>query len=150
MDAVAIFSALESHALSLGVFGAVNRHEPTSAPALGSSMLLALTAGQLEPVLSSGLNSVSYRWQIEGRVFRADMDPNEMVEPELMTAVTALFTSLAGHFTLGGLIRYVDFYGSDGEKLAAKPGYAQHDDVTYRIVDLTIPLIINDVMSVSA
>lgn len=150
MDTEAIFLALETHALSLGVFGAVNRHEPQSAPALGSSMLLALVAGQLEPVLSSGLNSISYRWQIDGRVFRTDADPNETVEPELMSAVTALFTSLAAGFTLGGLIRYVDFYGSDGEKLSARPGYIQQDDTTYRTVDLSIPLIINDVMSVSA
>lgn len=150
MDCQAIFEALERHALALGVFGAVNRFEPTSAPVLGSSMLLTLSGGRLDPVLSSGLSSISYRWQIEGRVYRADMIPDETVEPELMTAVVALFTSLAGEYALGGLIRHVDFYGSDGERLSATPGWLQQDETVFRTIDLIIPLIINDVMDTVA
>ncbi len=148
IDATAIFQALESHALSLGIFGAVNRHEPASPAALGDAMTLILECGTPEPCASaSGLNSISYRWQIDGTIYRNVKTPDDFVEPELVTATLALFTSFAGGFTLGGLIRNVDFYGADGEQLTAVPGWLPvDDDNAYRCMQLSIPLIINDVM----
>jgi hypothetical protein len=150
VDYAAIFNALETYALGLGVFGTVNGHEPTSPPAFGDALVLTLSAGELRPVLSSGLNSVSYRLEILGRIYRLDKLGSDAVEPEILSATTSLFTSLAGGFTLGGLIRHVDIYGSDGAQLSAQPGYLPYGDDKFRTVDLTIPLIINDVMTLGA
>jgi hypothetical protein len=149
-DFTAIFNALETYALGLGIFGAVNGHEPKSPPAFGDALVLMFSAGELRPILRSGLNSVSYRLEILGRIYRLDKIGSDAVEPEILGATTALFTSLAGGFTLGGLIRHVDIYGSDGAQLSAVPGYLEQGDDKFRTVDLVIPLIINDVMTLGA
>jgi hypothetical protein len=145
VDYRAIRDALETHALSLGVFGAVNGHEPRSAPAYGDSLVLAFVVGPMQPVRSSGLNVLSYRLEVLGRIYRTDKIGSDDVDPECVTAAFSLFSSLAAGFTLGGLIRCVDFLGSDGEGLSAEPGYADQGEDQYRIIDIMIPLIINDV-----
>lgn len=150
VDYRAIRDALETHALSLGIFGAVNGHEPRSAPAYGDALVLALVVGPIVPVRSSGLNVLSYRMEMLGRIYRTDKVGSDEVDPECVTAVFALFSSLAAGFTLDGLIRNVDFLGSDGEGLQAEPGYADQGDDQFRTVDLRIPLIINDISDLAA
>jgi len=150
VDGTAIFQALESHALKLGIFGAVNGHEPKSVPTFGESMVLSFNLGSFHPILSSGLKSLSYRIEVLGRIYRTDLVGSDTVEPEILSAALALFTSISGGFTLGGLIRCVDVLGMDGEMMNAEPGYLKLGDETFRTVDLMIPLLVNDVMDLGA
>lgn len=147
IDARAIYSALESYALELGHFAAVNRREPKSAPALGENMLMIFESGELRPSqISSGLSIVSYRWEILARIYSTDDLPGDIMEPRLLTAASAFMTALAGGFTLGGLIKQIDIFGSDGEQLSAKWGWAEFDSgSSYRTCDIIIPCVINDV-----
>lgn len=150
LDGAGIFSALESHALRLGIFAAVNGHEPKSAPAFGDGIVLTLSLGNFHPILSSGLNSLSYRIEVLGRIYRTDAIGSDAVEPEVLSVALAFFTSLSGGFSLGGLIRCVDVLGSDGEQMSAEPGYLKIGDESFRTVDLLIPLLVNDVMTLGA
>lgn len=145
MDARGIFNALISHAMGTGVFAHVNGHEPKSAPTLADQINLALFGGPIRPVQSSGLASVSVRWEIAGRIYKnAFSEPADDVDPELAIAATTYLAELIGDYTLGGLVRHVDIFGSDGEPLEAVPGYMEQDRKIFRVMDLRIPVIIND------
>lgn len=147
VDTVGIYNALETHALSLGIFADVRGHEPMSAPAFGERMTLSFWSNGIRPILSSGLNSASMRWELNGRIYKADQtQPREDIDPEVISATLSFLGSLTGGFSLGGLIRCVDVFGSDGEGLSGEPGWYGMDDATYRTIDLRIPLLINDVL----
>lgn len=63
----------------------------------------------------------------------------------MIKALDALMTAYTGDFTLGNTIRGVDCLGTYGEGLRALGAYMRVDSQTYRVIDLTIPLIANDV-----
>lgn len=150
IDATKIFSDLEGHAMRSGYFTNVNGHEPKSPAVLADQINLFFWSGPLQPVLSSGLNMISFRWEIIARTFtRADSEPGDAIDPAVVTATLAFVSSLAAAFSLNEQVRHVDFYGSDGEQLSATPGYYDYGDATYRCMDITIPLVINDVMAVA-
>lgn len=144
LDLAAYRSAAMSHAQGLGMFGQVLGHEPVSAP--GSGLIYALWVSDLVPVPArSGLNSVSVRLELTGRVFMpADSQPEDDVDTTVTTAVNGLMREYCGDFTLGGTVADIDLLGAHGPALRAKFGYARFDSTTYRVATLTIPLIIND------
>jgi hypothetical protein len=150
IDCKGILDALSTFAMNSGYFELVINHEPRSTPQLEDQFVLSLTSGSLMPVQASGLNSISYRWQIDGRIYaNADSEPADSIDPALVTAATSFLTSLAGGFSLGERLRMIDFYGAHGEQLTAQPGYYTYGDETFRTMDIVIPLILNDVMPLS-
>jgi hypothetical protein len=149
-DAAQILGDLEDHARRGGYFDVVNGHEPKSAPTIGAQVNVFFSSGPITPIQSSGLNSVSMRWEILARVFvSADSEPGDSIDPAVITATMSFLASLANAFSLNEQVRAVDFYGSDGEGLSAVPGYYDYDKITYRCMDLTIPVLINDVLPLS-
>lgn len=147
VDAKAIMEELRSLGQSTGLFDAVLIHEPKSAPVVSAGVLtLALFSGPMTPITSSGLNSVSLRWQVNGRVYRSGLgEPADDIDPEVVNATSLYLAALAGSFTLGGRVRCIDMYGSDGEPLKAESGYLEQDQKIFRCMELEIPLLINDV-----
>lgn len=144
MDPEAILRAMQSVGQGLGVFDSVLTHEPKSAPAL-SAPVLAIWAGVVTPIQSSGLSSVSLRFMVQGRVFMNGFaEPADNIDPEVVLTTSRYIGALAGQFSLGGLIRCIDFFGSDGEPLKAESGYLEMDKKIYRCMELEIPLLIND------
>ncbi len=151
VNTIGIYSALQTHALSLGIFADVMGHEPMSAPAFGERMTLSFWSASIVPILSSGLNSASMRWELNGRIYKADQtQPSEDIDPEVVSAALSFLGSLTGGFSLNGLIRCVDVFGSDGAGLSGEPGWYDMDEVTYRTMDIRIPLLINDVLDLVA
>lgn len=153
IDAKAILKKLETFAHATGYFESVNGHEPKSAPTLFDQMNLSFWSGPIVPISSSGLKSISYRWQIEARIFvSADSEPADDIDPAIITATFAFFGKLAEDFDLGqgGRVRCIDFYGSDGEPLSATPGYYEYDGNVVRTMDIVIPLLLNDVTDIGA
>lgn len=142
----AIMQKMQSAAQQTGLFDSVFLHEPKSAPALHARPTLALFSGPITTIESSGLNSVSLRWQVNGRIYRDGIgEPADEIDPEVVSAASLFIAALAGQFTLGGLVRCIDFYGMGGEPLKAESGYLQIDRSIYRSMELEIPLLINDV-----
>lgn len=143
LDLVAYRSAAMSHAQALGMFEQVLGHEPVSAP--GSGLIYALWVSDLAPVPNrSGLNVVSVRLELTGRVFMpADSQPEDDVDTAVTGAVNGLLREYCGDFTLGGTVANVDLLGAHGPALRAKFGYARFDSTTYRVATLTLGLIIN-------
>lgn len=144
LDLLAYRNAAMSHAQTLGLFDNVLGREPVSAP--GSGLTYAMWVGPVRPIPArSGLDSVSARLELRGRVFMpADTEPPDDVDVAVMNAVSALMGAYCGDFTLGGTVANVDLLGAHGAGLSAESGYTRLDNITYRVATLIIPLVIND------
>lgn len=145
-DAAAVsslFDQLQSHALSLGLFDRVATHEPKNAP--GNGLSCVFWAQQMQPVPSSGLASTSIRVEINCRIYSNMLqEPQDAIDINLIGAAATLFTAYSGAFTLSGTIRDIDLLGQHGPGLSATAGYVDQDGRKYRVVEIVIPLIVND------
>lgn len=145
MDVAGIFNAMESHALAVGVFDRVNTHEPKSAP--GHGLTCALWMQRLR-MISSGLTSASVALDFLVRIYTSMLsDPQDAIDPEVLVALDTLGAAYVGDFTLGGLVRAVDVRGIEGVPLGAQAGYLKQDQTQFRVMDVTVPLLVNDVWS---
>lgn len=140
-----ILDRLTSHAMSTGLFERVNTHEPTNAP--GNGLTCALWADRIGPVRSSGLNSTSARIIFNVRIYsNMNAEPQDAIDPNVIKAVDTLFTAYSGDFTLGvDDVRHIDLLGVYGIPLEARAGYLKQDGSEYRVVTISVPVIVNDV-----
>lgn len=146
LNLTGITDALASHALSSGWFDAVNSHEPKSAPNT-AGLTAAVWVQNVGPASgASGLSVTTIRLEMLVRVYTSmTTDPPDMIDPAVVGAVDALLQAYSGDFTLGGLIRNVDLLGRHGRPLGARAGYLELDHVVFRVMDVTVPVIVNDV-----
>jgi hypothetical protein len=145
LNTAAILSAIVSHAQTLGVFETVNAHESVNAP--GHGLHAEVWADSIAPVpAGSGLASTTARvvWTVRVRG-SADSQPRDMVDPNMMAAVDALMNAYNGAFTLGGLVRNVDLLGQAGVPLSVRAGYLPQDGKVFRVLDVVLPVVINNV-----
>lgn len=144
MDVAAILDTLQSHALASGLFERVNGHEPKSAP--GRGLTAALWVQRMGPVAAdSGLDSTAGRLEFRLRIFTSMLQqPLDAIDPAVIAASDALIRAYSANFQLGGQVQDVDLLGTHGDPLMAIAGYLTQDQKTYRIMDLTIPLILDN------
>lgn len=146
LDTSALIDAVASHAAQLGYFDAVNQHEPKSAPRNG--LTAAVWVQHLGPVpTNSGLAATSARLELRVRLYQSMLqEPQDMIDPNLVAAADALLAAYSGDFTLDGRVHKVDLLGSAGEPLQARAGYLRMESGRmYRVLDVTLPLLVNDV-----
>ncbi len=145
LDIQPILDALVSHAAATGHFERVNQHEPKSAP--GNGLTAALWSQTIAPAIgASGLDSTTIRIEFALRIFQNMlMQPQDAIDPRVLAATSALMTAYSGDLELGGLVRDVDLLGTHGAPLSAQAGYVPIDNKMFRVMTITIPLIINDV-----
>lgn len=145
LDAVGIFNALASHAATLGIFDTVTNHEAINAP--GHGLHYEIWAGPIGPARGdSGLDITSARVIMMGRVKCSVMrEPRDQIETDLLYAVDRLMAEYTGAFQLGlPGVRAIDLMGIEGIALEARPGWINLDNQSYRVADITIPIIVND------
>ncbi len=145
LDILGITDAYMSHAMASGWFEAVNGHEPKNAPNTGG-LTAAVWADDVITVGSaSGLDSVTAVLVMKLRVYSsAVQEPPDAIDPNVLAAVDDLCRAYVGDFTLGGLVRNVDVFGMYGQSLRAKAGYLQQDGALFRVMDITLPAVVND------
>jgi hypothetical protein len=140
---------VSSLALSLGYFDAVAQHEPKNAP--GKGLSLFVFAEQFQPVQSSALDATSVRLNLIAQLrCSALREPQDDIDLDLIEAADALCAEISADFDLGTSVRNVDLLGQHGETLGGRFGYVDHDNRKFRIVDIMIPCIINDVWTQGA
>jgi hypothetical protein len=146
---LSILDGVVSHAMALGRFERVNAHEPKNAP--GHGLTAAVWLQSLDPLgAASGLAVTSGRLEFTGRIYQNMlMEPADMIDPLMMEAADAWLGALSGDFELGGNVRNIDLLGAHGTPLSGRAAYINVSGVMFRIFDLTIPLIVNDVWSQS-
>lgn len=146
LNSAGLFAALSSHAQTLGVFDRVNEHEPQNAP--GNGLTCAFWFVRLGPFpAGSGLASTSGLVVFSARIYKPNQAPYGPEDVAVMSAADALIAAYSGEFDLGGLVRNVDLLGQSGMQLSAAAGWLPFGDTTYRTVDVTIPLVINDLFT---
>jgi hypothetical protein len=145
VDILAILAALESHAAASGHLERVNLYEAINQP--GSGITAAIWPQNLAPATGkSGLASTSIRVEFMVRLMTpAVAQPADSIDPAMINAAAALFTAYSGDFTLGGLVREVDLLGGSGTPLSWRAGWLpMKDGGSSRVIDITVPLIVND------
>ena len=152
-DSIAVdnlVAALESVALETGEFRRVNFHEPKAAP--GTGLSLAMWVDSLEPLgAASGADATSGYLVVNARVYgNMIQKPEDEIDPRLTKAMVALISKYTSGFTLNSHLRAIDLLGMYGMKLGFRTGYLTLDSHLYRIMDLSIPCIINDLFTMEA
>jgi hypothetical protein len=144
-----VFDQVESHALASGWFERVNTHEPKRNP--GNGLTAAVWIQRVAPVpAGSGLAATTGRLELRTRIYSNMLqEPQDAIDPNILVAVDDLLDRYSGDFTLGGRVRNVDLLGAHGEGLGAIAGYVNIDGAMHRVMDIVLPLIINDIWSQS-
>jgi hypothetical protein len=148
---VSIYDALMSHSQALGIFQQTVDHEPRSMP--GPKLTCAVLLGDFGPApRGSGLASTSARLEFSVRIYSPAMaTPDGARDRDVLSAACQLMAAYSGDFEFEnvpeGLIRNVDLLGAYGDPLKAQPGWLQQDGGYYRIEEITVPLILNDVFA---
>jgi hypothetical protein len=152
-DAAAVqdlFDKVQSHAMTLGLFDTVNTHEPKSAP--GNGLWCAIWVQEISGMGSiSGLNATSGRVILNVRVGKSFItSPEDGIDPDILTAVSTLMGDYSGAFTLGGSVRNIDLLGQAGQSLSAQAGYLTIDQKLYRVMEIVLPVLINELWTQNA
>lgn len=143
LGATGILAAVKSHISDTGLFERVLGHEPKSAP--GNGLTAAAWVQNLRPITSSGLASTSARLQLSIRVSTNMLrEPQDSIDTDILGAVDVLMAAYSGDFDLGGFIKNVDLLGAEGDPLSADAGYLEQDGKLYRVMVITLPLVVND------
>lgn len=145
LDSAALVNALTSHAAASGYFERVNGHEPANAP--GNGMTCAVWIQRIAPTSRiSGLSVTGALVVLNVRVYiNATVDPADWVDPAVGNAVDALIAAYSGHFTLGGQVMCVDLRGIAGTPLDAVAGWLDIGQASYRVMTITVPLLVDAV-----
>ena len=71
-------------------------------------------------------------------------------EMALDAAMTELKRDMAGDFDLGGTVRNIDVAGQYSGGLETESGYIELSGTQFKIVDMTIPVIVDDIAEFAA
>lgn len=149
LDIGTILDKLVSHALASGYFESVNEFkvdEPS-----GTGITCGVWSDDITPIRSSGLASTSARITFKLRMFSStEAAPESYLERGMVDAASALLTAYSGDFELGGNVRGVDLLGMEGQPLSANAHYMNLSGIIYRVMDIAIPVLVNDAWPQSA
>lgn len=147
-----VFDKVVSYALATGRFDHVNQHEPKSAP--GHGLECSVWMNTLVPTRSSGLGVTSGIVTLYARIYsNFRKQPYDMIDPEIMSAVSDMLGALSNDFDLGGEadVRAIDLLGAwTNTPLSAAAGYVEIDRQMFRIMTITIPIVVNDMFTQGA
>jgi hypothetical protein len=140
-----LIDRIASHAMTLGVFDRVNQHEPKNKP--GRGLTCAVWIDRIEPARGrSGLTATDARVVFNVRVYTNMLqNPQDAIDPNVMGAVDLLFEAYSGDFELGDSTRFIDLLGmTQGHPLFSQSGYINIDNMVYRVMTITVPVIVEN------
>jgi hypothetical protein len=82
--------------------------------------------------------------------YGAFLDADGTVETKLYDAMNRIMAKLTADADLGGNIRHIDVAGILGVKMGAEWGYKEIGGTEFRVIELTLPLYIDDNQTVTA
>lgn len=141
---------VQSHAAASARFSQTQLGEPFDAP-VGAALLASVSMQAVSVVglyLDGGTKEVH---TVMLRIYRDVLkQPQADGETELAIAASELMQDIAEDFTLGARVREVDVAGQFGQPLAADWGHITIGSTIYRIVDIVIPIIVDDSATAAA
>jgi len=129
---------------ALGLFTDVLTVEPKSP--FGKGYAAAVFFASAAPATEvSSLTYASGLYVFTLRIY-TDMlaEPAGQIDPKLIGVVDNVFDALLGDFDLGATVKNIDVFGQMGTPLRAEAGYVDVGGTMYRVVDITLPLVVND------
>jgi len=85
------------------------------------------------------------------RLYRAVLrQPQSEGELELVNAVSELTEDFAEDYTLGTTVREIDLAAQFGEGISAEWGHVEVSGSMFRVVDITLPLVVDDSATAAA
>lgn len=140
-----IMDAIVSHALTLGPFESVNKHEPKGFVSHGYAA--ALWVQSIMPLKGEGgLNTTTVRAEFTFRIYGNMLqEPADEIDPEISDAAELVMSTLTNDFELGASVRQIDLLGAYGTPLSSRAGYIVLSGKLYRVMDVTIPVIVDNV-----
>lgn len=143
-----VFDKVVSYAMSTGRFDSVNQHEPKNAP--GNGLTCSVWVQTIKPAKLSGLNATSGVVILYARIYTSFVaQPYDYIDPKITAATTDFMGALSGDFDFGGQFntREVDLLGDNGVPLSAQAGYIEIDRRMFRVMTITVPIVINDMFA---
>jgi hypothetical protein len=139
----ALFDKVASHAATLGLFDKVATHEPKNAP--GNGLTLSINLDKVEPIQDSGLTATSIKVVFKVRIWNNMLqEPQDDIDPNQLAAMATLMSRYTANFTLLGTAREIDLLGQHGDSLSAQAGYIEIDKRIMRVIDISLPVIVDD------
>jgi hypothetical protein len=145
LDIAGIYDAVQTHLSRTGWFDRIAGHEPKNAP--GNGMTAALWMAKLGPDAErSGLAATTGRLVLTVQLYCPMLtEPQDAIDLDLAQATHAVMVALSSDLTLGGLVQTIDLLGmSSSERLGGEAGYLTQDQKLYRVMTITVPMLIND------
>ena len=143
LGAQTVFNELSSHAQTLGVFEAVNTHEPKDAPS-GPHCSFNIVGVRPDPE-GSGLDRTTARVVVLARIYIPMLqEPQDAIDPQIVVATDKLMEAYSTDNTLGGNVMTIDLLGMGQERLEGRAGYITLGGTSYRSMDIQIPCIVAD------
>jgi hypothetical protein len=144
VDVSGTLRRLLDHAKKLGVFEVARLTEFKSAPPKALCFALWVQRLGASPV-GSGLSSTNALMRCTARIyFPMTHRPEEEIETKVFAAASGYLGRINADFDLGDTVRDIDILGEVGEVPAWEAGYANIDNVLYRVADLNMNVIFND------
>ncbi len=141
-----VFDAIVSEIQLSGYFDKVQIHEPKKKPGYG--LKAAIWLQNMVPLpQASGLTVTSALCVFIVRMYSNMLaEPQDAIDPNLMRAGSNVIRRFHDNFDFGldPLVRNVDLLGESGVALALNAGYVEMDNTHYRVMDITLPVIIQD------
>lgn len=135
-----------SRAQELGQFDRAYAYEPKAAP--GQGLTIAVWWQRTRAIRSSPIRATSVLLVLQGRVYAPMLaEPQDATDARVLGGAHALIGALHTDLDLGGnlSVRDIDVLGANGFNFEAVAGYLQVDSTLYRVADVTIPIIVDDV-----
>lgn len=144
-----LFDLVQSKVLATGYFSSAATAEPKAAPA--DDLTCAIWTDRISPVRTSGLSSTSALVVFLVRVYSNMLqDPQDAIDPRVMQAAGQILNDFSQDFELidpqtsTPTVREVDLLGAYGPGLSAQAGYISISGVMYRVMTITLPIVVND------
>lgn len=144
LQSVEILNKLISHVKRVGVLKQVHAHEPKNAPGASTASVFLREVRAVQA--GSGLNKTNALVVWNVRLYQNMLkDPQDSIDVQLLNTMDLLLTSFNADFTLEGTVKAVDILGISGVGLGAEAGYVEIDRKMFRVIDITLPVLINNV-----
>jgi hypothetical protein len=138
--------AIASHIARTGYVAEARIGEPSSPPdaidRLHAAIYMA-SATVVDLTLSTTIEQHVVTVRLYRRAAFGQGDDAGAVEKEMALAVSQVVSNLIGEFDLGATMRNIDVGGQYGQGIQSEFGYVSIGNTMFRIVDITVPLIVD-------
>lgn len=143
LDTAGILNKMVTHIKTTGRIKNVVKHDPLSNVPFGTVSVIIRRIFPTPETSSLRKTGVAIVFSIA--IYANDMaEPRDGAETELLNIFDSIMALFNRDFKLGGAIHSIDFFGRSGVSVDANMGRIEIDKKLYRVLDITLPVLIFD------